>query len=129
MPIKCEKLSKLQKQILVLALANKQRENRGFEARGADLYYSEILREVYGFATTGPLREHPGGHDFDLTVIGRERYNAAQAAISRTMIRLHSRGLIHAMCGAISRWSGCNLTPLGVEAAETVKTKALVPQS
>jgi hypothetical protein len=123
------KLSKLQKQILALALANRVREGRDEKSNGADLFYSQILAEVYGFPTTYPLRlgaEHPyhpgmricGQHVFDVGEIGKGRYNAAQAAISRAMARLQSRGLVIGQCGVTAHWSGCNLTVDGMELAK-----------
>ena len=125
------KLSKLQKQILVLALENKLRENRDFEERnGADIYYSEILATVYGFPPEVPLRqagERTQWGKFDREVIGRARYNAAHAAISRTMSHLQARGLIRWVCARYTRWSGCNLTPAGFEIAKRVKTRANLP--
>jgi hypothetical protein len=185
------RLSKLQKRILVLALANHRQEGRdkpytpdiktvvllgtaglkpGTERGGADLYYSQIMAEVYGFplqmlwgwqyylagvkmsweeiegkavkddprlesrweeAGRETLRDkeghrHPGGKLFDVEEIGRERYNAACAAISRAMVRLEARGLVKRIYGRISHWSGCDLTPEGVKAAEveTVKSRS-----
>jgi hypothetical protein len=126
--ISTRKLSKLQKQILALALENRVREGRAFESHhGADVFYSQILAEVYGFQTTWPLRrthgEHAGQricgqHLFDPATIGEGRYNAAQAAISRAMARLESRGLVRRLCGHISHWAGCDLTPAGHELAK-----------
>jgi hypothetical protein len=134
------KLSRLQKQILLMALANRTKESRTDEGGGADLYYSEILATVYGFKPTRPLRygdhygEHagqriPGGQKFDRQAIGPARYNRAQAAISRAMLRLHSRGLVICSYGVRSRWSGCSLTPAGLAISQTVNTKAKGPQS
>jgi hypothetical protein len=128
-----KKLSRLQKQILLLALENKLREGRAFpeeEDGGADVYYAEILATVYGFPPTGPLRQGydpagrrlAGGWKFSPGEIGQARYNAAQAAVSRAMLRLHSRGLAVCVWGAISHWSGCSLTSAGLEAAKTVKS-------
>jgi hypothetical protein len=116
-----KKLSKLQRQILALALANRLAENRTDESRGTDLLYSQILHEVYGFplredlAYDGynvcSLRERDGsrkyGHKhFEPEVIGRERFDAAQSSISRAMVRLEQRGLVVRMYGSISHWSG-----------------------
>ena len=79
------KLSKLQKQILVLALENRVRERREFNtSQGADVYYSEILTKVYRFPPTQPLiynqnhgaaRGHriPGGWKFNPAAIGQGR--------------------------------------------------------
>ncbi len=125
------KLSKLQKQILALALGNKLREERAFDmGSGADVFYSEILATVYGFPLERPLREvagdfagmRTGGHRFDPKRIGKARYNAAQAAVSRAVLRLESRGLVLWARSVCSHWSGCDLTPAGFEYAQTVNT-------
>jgi hypothetical protein len=129
-----KKLSKLQKQILTLAFDNRLREGRDDTSNAADLFYSQILAEVYRFPTTQSLRyggydEHAGQricgtHIFELTVIGKARYNAAQAAISRAMMRLESRELITCIRGSISHWAGCNLTPAGVELAKRLTERS-----
>jgi hypothetical protein len=98
-----ERLSRLQKQILMMAY------NRIQEP----LYYSEILEEVYGFQPAVGGEPSPGSIRFDRQAIGPERYNAAQAALSRAMSRLHTRGLILCLCGSHNRWSGCSLTEAG----------------
>jgi hypothetical protein len=117
------KLSRLQKQILLLALANKQRENRGFEERTlADVLYSEILMEVYRFRPIEPLRDKTGKRDvsrkFDPVLIGRARYNAALAAVSRAIRRLEQRGLAWSVRGNYTPWAGCSLTPEGLPLAK-----------
>lgn len=127
------KLSKLQRQILVLALANKLRENRGFKARsGADVFYSEILATVYGFPLELPLRQAGQRticRKFDREVIGRARYQAAEAAVSRTMLRLEARGLVRCVCARHTTWAGCNLTPAGFKIAKTVSIAANLRES
>jgi len=103
----------------------------GHETKGADLYYSEILAAIYGFPSerlwelrAGELTDQRKvtGKKFDRQAIGLARYNRAQAAISRAMRRLESRGLITWVCGTYARWSGCNLTPLGLTFSKTVNT-------
>ena len=124
-----EKLSRLQKQILVLALRNKLQEGREFDApMGADVYHSQILAEIYEFPTRWPLRhderwKERAGHrrlhlDFDPAEIGQARYDAACSSISRAMARLEARGLVKLYHGEITKWAGCQLTPLGVETAK-----------
>jgi hypothetical protein len=119
-------LSALQKQILSLALKNRETENRTEDAQsGADLYYSEILVSVYGFEPIESLRTRDGrrksfGKKFDVGAIGKDRYNSAMAAISRAVLRLDQRGLVTALRGTFSRWSGCDLTDDGVRTANTV---------
>jgi hypothetical protein len=122
------RLSTLQEQILVLALENKQREHRGFDlAEGADLYYAEIFHGIYEF----PMRKNYGGRGprempccriFAPGEIGRRRYAVAKAAISRAVLRLHRRDLVHWVKSQRSTWSGCNLTPAGVEVARQLQT-------
>jgi len=108
-----ERLSALQKHILLRAYANRLQERRTAESPGADLYYSEILETVYGFPPAVGGERSPGSLRFDRQAIGPERYNAAQAALSRAMSHLHDRGLILLVCGSYSRWSGCSITPKG----------------
>jgi hypothetical protein len=122
------KLSPLQKQILLLALENKEREGRGFDwkAGGADVYYSEILSAVYHF----PLRKDYGGRGprqlpccraFAPSEIGKKRYCAAHATISRSVLRLHVQGVAQSVRSKRSTWAGCNLTPAGVALARALR--------
>ena len=127
-----QRLSSLQRQILAMSRVNRIKEGRtDHEAHGADLYYSEIMVAVYGFPSSESLREmeagvltdkrKAGGKKFDRRAIGLARYNRAQAAISRAMRRLESRGLITLVCGRYARWSGCSLTSEGLSFSEAVK--------
>ena len=133
-----QRLSSLQQQILTMAWANRVKEGRTAESRGADLYYSEVLATVYGFPPIWPIRYSEnwkeyagericGGKMFDRQAIGLARYNRAQAAVSRAMNRLGLRGLITCLCGRNCRWSGCSLTEKGLAFCETVITTAHVP--
>lgn len=119
-------LSKLQKQILLLALGNRELKVRPDCYGDLDLYSPEILERVYGFpveerygwfgkvTTRGdPTRQH-----FRLAVIGRARYNSAQAAVSRAFRRLQERGLVERQRGAYAAWHGINLTPEGADQAK-----------
>lgn len=111
------KLSRLQRFILEHAYKNRSAETRDSDSKGADLYYSEVLAGFFGFPTHhAALRQSIGDHKFDVGGIGPRKYNAAQAAISRTMLRLMARGLVVGMNGVRSRWSGCSLTIAGVQA-------------
>jgi hypothetical protein len=105
-----ERLSALQKQILTLA----------YDRINEPLYYSEILEEVYGFPPAVGGEHSPGSIRFDRQAIGPERYNAAQAALSRAMSRLHDRGLIECLCGSHSRWSGCSISGKGQRLIRTM---------
>jgi len=124
-------LSKLQKQILGLALRNRESKD-GHENSFCDLdvFTPEILEQVYRFpveersnffGTRVSTRKDPTRQHFDLAVIGRARYNAAQAAVSRALRRLEERGLVERQAGAYAAWCGANLTPEGVRTAQRLR--------
>lgn len=126
------KLSRLQRWILYAAFENRS------DAQEVDLYRHEILAGYFDFPMrwydSEPLHSNPGSHRFDREQIGRERYDAAQASISRAVRRLEARGLVERYVGAVSRWAGLRLTDAGFEAApcldqQTVRTMAGLPQS
>jgi hypothetical protein len=71
------------------------------------------LEEWYGFPPAVGGEHTPGGKRFDRASIGPSRYNAAQAALSRSMRRLAERGLILCLRGSHNRWSGCSITQRG----------------
>ncbi len=134
-------LSDLQKKILELALANRIKEGRGETSNGADLYTSEILVRVYGFTTVAysaetdeaRARRLPGHHIIERTIVGRDRYNSAQAAISRATGRLAARGLVSCIRGLYAGWAGVDLTADGIEVAkallgEAVNTRVKTPK-
>lgn len=109
------KLSRLQRWILYAAYEN--RASVMCEPSGApsevDLYYAEVLAGYFGFpwshwAGRG-LREAHGAHIFDREAIGQERYNAAQASLSRAVRRLEARGLVERHMAVYSRWTGVRL--------------------
>lgn len=106
-----ERLSRVQKKILLRACLNHAKQRRADESHGADLYYSEILEEWYGFPPAVGGEHTPGGKRFDRASIGTSRYNAAQAALSRSMRRLHDRGLI--LWRRYNRYPGCSITAEG----------------
>jgi hypothetical protein len=129
------KLSRLQRWILYAAYDNR---SGPAPASQPDLYYHEILAGYFRFPVRWyggePLHSHPGSHHFDREEIGRARYDAAQASVSRAVRRLETRGLAERYAGAVSRWTGVRLTDAGFEAApkldlQTVKTMAGPPKS
>ncbi len=139
-------LSDLQKRVLVMAL--ERRRGRDLDAErleggrlvarygfgpadyqtAPDVYYPEMLAELWGFPTKIPLpaeRAARWGEDqtpprwfgqyFDLDVIGRAEYNRATTSLWRTVKRLEARGLaVRAFYGK----SGLLLTDEGLEVAE-----------
>jgi hypothetical protein len=121
------KLSRLQRRILVAALANREAEGRTFDmADGADLFYSEILATLYQFPmrkgyALGP-RALPCCRIFSRDQIGLARYRSVVPAVSKSVLRLAKRGLVRWVTSQHSTWSGCNLTPLGVEIARQLQT-------
>jgi hypothetical protein len=120
--ITVSKLSKLQRFILAAALRNRTREVRSHDSNGADLYYAEIMVGHFGFEpTTDPRGDH--GQHFDLAAIGKRRYAAASAAISRAALRLGTRGLVRCLKGTVSRWSGLSLTSEGSALASAGATE------
>jgi hypothetical protein len=129
-------LSDLQQQILLLAYHNRLTENRGYGTKGLDLYFHEILAEYYHFPTRyNKLREiHPdGGHCsigaqyFNRRRIGRERYNAAQAAASRAIRRLEDRNLVEYKAWAYHKGCGLNLTANGISMARKLMVSTASP--
>lgn len=63
------------------------------------------------------IRENPGNQWFERSVIGTERYAAAQASLSRAVRRLEARGLVTSHQGSDSRWAGVRLTGDGMTLA------------
>ncbi len=114
-------LSELQKTMLRLAFRNRVSENRTAESRGSDLYYYEVLAAYWGWDlpehVQGRDHRHPGEHKFSKAAIGTKAYGTAHAALSRAVIRLQQRGLVDAISGKYSHWSGLNLTTDGITAA------------
>jgi hypothetical protein len=73
---------------------------------GGFLYTAEILKDVFGFEPKYEYEYNPpewGGQrnaiKFDPERIGKERYNAARASVSRALARLHNRMLIEHSTG------------------------------
>jgi hypothetical protein len=130
-------LSDLQKDILTCAYNNyatgdnvfTHKPSHGFNIPPlrVDAFYYEILIRHFGFENRLKDRDWRGrvftGQHFDKDKIGKERYNAAQAALSRAVTRLHQRGLITFISGALAKWTGVNLTPAGIEVARRLSVK------
>lgn len=127
------RLSILQKWMLARAMDNRRTEGRDANSNGADLYNREVLGGFYEF----PYSMYPnfqgspqqflrgkggvaslglGYQIFDPDRIGRGRYNAAQAAVSRAAKRLQARGFVECVAGSISHWAGIVLTESGIAA-------------
>lgn len=87
----------------------------------ADLYYHEVLAGYFSFPVRWyagrPRRSDPGSHHFDREAIGRARYDAAQADLSRAVLCLEAHGLVERYVAAVSWWSGLKLTDAAVQAA------------
>jgi hypothetical protein len=69
------------------------------------------------YGASEPLHSKPGSHRFDREQIGRDRYGAAHASVSRAVRRLEARGLVERYAGTVIRWAGLRLTDAGFEAA------------
>lgn len=119
------KLSRLQQWILYAAYDNR---SAAVDGTGADLYYHEVLFSYFGFPmlwhTDEPLHSHPGAHRFDREAIGRARYGAAQASVSRAVRRLEALGLAERYVPPAGRWAGLRLTDTAIEAAGLVACRA-----
>ena len=103
-------LSKLQTTILVTALANREARSDG---RHVDVYYDEVLIAFYGWPARLVWGRRANGQHFNVAEIGKRKYDAGNAALSRAMIRLEHRGLITRHRGAYAGWSGAKLTEAG----------------
>jgi hypothetical protein len=131
-------LSKLQREILRLAINGKESPVKFVEIRGivtpipreVDVYYDQVLAAFYGWPvfswlfgpTPTPLEKHLGpehsmGHHFKPSEIGQKQYAAGHAACSRAMRRLEARGIVALFQGAYSQWRGAKLTDTGAEIA------------
>src|SRR6516164_4813735 len=96
-------LSKLQRTILVRALDNRKQEGRGPDKPGgADVYHAKVLADYFGWELPAWYYRRkkeekwrsPASQKFSRADIGEKRYVAAQAAISRSLVRLQDRGLV-----------------------------------
>lgn len=126
-------LSPLQRDILTIALKNRDEQVANKWVRTTDAYYAEVLHLHFGWpfnkvhwllASKSDAEilncvrnESPSAQFFSKEQIGAAKYNADMAALSRSMVRLEKRGLVKCMTGANSRWSGAILTDAGVIAA------------
>ncbi len=125
-------LSDLQKKLLTMAYERRHQSDKC----DIDLFTHEALSELYDFEDwkaewymqTWQHQEGRGlargGHHFDVQSIGKNRYSAAHAAVSRAFKRLEQRGLVTRYYGAYSQWTGIKLTDGGLHVAKllTVKT-------
>jgi hypothetical protein len=74
--------------------------------------------KVFGWERgRGRWRSSPGSQKFDRRDIGAQTYDAVLAAVSRSVRRLEDRGLVQRVSGALTHWSGLNLTEDGVRMA------------
>jgi len=93
-------LSKLQKEILILAHKNK----------GKYLSNREVLVKVYGFKPTVNINKaRPGALVFDREAIGVKRYQAAYTSTVKSFNRLVARGLVS------RHYYGIKLIPHGIK--------------
>jgi len=81
-------------------------------ARQERLYHHEILSGYFGW---WPARENhgPGGYRFSPDFIGRQRYCAVHAALSRSCLRLADRGLVTCRRQVTHRWSAVEIAEAG----------------
>ena len=126
-------LSPLQRQVLVLALENRERHGRTFDMdEGADVYTYEILARFMGFqpevaplyvvTDSQKLARTPFVIHFRISSVGQERYLTAMTAVSRSLRRLARRRLVERVSwGEWPRCSGADLTPVGVAEATRIR--------
>lgn len=103
-------LSKLQWRILELA-SDALEPLHGDAEEGTEhplLKYAVILTDCYGWPQVAENDQR-----LRRALIGKERYHAGMAAVSRACIRLEARGLVSIFSGSASRWSGIALTEQG----------------
>lgn len=95
-------LSKLQKEILLLAYKNRN-----------ICLVRDVLTEVYKFPPKGNIQDaKPGALIFERKKIGLKKYQAASVSVAKSFNRLTTRGLVH------REYSGVRLTPHGVKLME-----------
>lgn len=116
-------LSRLQRWMLVHA-----RENR-LGREKVDLLYGEVLAHFYGFCRPEdvPSRGKFRRKFFKSEIIGRDRYNAACAAVSRAARRLDRRGLAHVMRAVYGHWAAIRLTDAGLTIAARIANTNTAP--
>lgn len=134
------RLSRLQREIL--RLADDKRQHREAVNTGADLpqsqpfrlthptvdlFYAEILVHAFGF----PAKRSTGlsGQHFSRAEIGAQRYNAAQASVSRAVRRLEGRGLVTVYSGAYAGWTGLSLTDEAVKTCRCWSKSQPIPST
>ena len=121
-------LSELQRDILRLALQNRERNctqlvtraDRG--ASGRDLYYCQIFEKLFGWRNrTRRISYLHHGQHFSRREIGKGSYDSVHASVSRAVSRLMKRGLVVEWKGLC--WSGIDLTVAGVRVADPLLGK------
>ena len=101
-------LSKLQKEILILAYKNRRKY----------LSNREVLVKIYGFKPLVNINEvSPGALVFDREAIGVKRYQAASVSVARCFNRLCSRGLAEREYNR-----GIKLMDAGIKVAKEIKS-------
>ncbi len=110
------RLSKLQRWMLVRAHQNR------LAGEKTDLFYGEVLAHYYQFCLPEDVRTRNVfmGKFFDPELIGRSRYNAACAAVSRAAVRLDRRGLARCMRAVYGHWASIRLTDAGMSVAASL---------
>ncbi len=110
------RLSKLQRSILGLLLRNEMEWDRD------RLYYAEIMADHFGLPADPRVRrpdgEYINSYHFNRLVVGRGRYAAVQASLSRSTARLRDRGLVTCFQGLRPPRSWVTLTDAGREEAK-----------
>lgn len=122
-------LSELQKTILRVALekhlAFEARIASGNDYRGfleGDTDRAQVLMEHFGWEQYGG--DYPRQvFDFLPEEIGREKYRAGQAALSRAIRRLIDRGLLDRMYNSNDRRGATMLSEAGAALAKTLSVK------
>jgi hypothetical protein len=116
------KLSKLQKWILVAALRNRE-AGRGIGItssstdHAADLFLAEVKANYYGF--TKIKKEMDTSCNFHSADI--PNYNAVSASISRSVSNLQQRALVRLFDGR--NWRAVRLTETGMKTAKSLASK------
>jgi hypothetical protein len=82
--------------------------------KGEVLLYRDILLGYYGWE--GPewvARASHGSNVFSPAKVGEAEYRKVHAALSRSCLRLGTRGLVKRLHGSTARWAGVEITEAG----------------
>jgi hypothetical protein len=118
------RLGRLQKVILALALRNREAEDRhGEEDYGADVLATEAI--VAHLELPDAEAFFRDGRTYSTTIYGSARlskaeYLSAKASVSVSLRILERRGLVVAVRG-LTGWTGANLTEEGVRVAQSLQ--------